>query len=484
MATNVLALHRVSPRCFDLAGLRPASVRDQLVRSTIIVDALVSGSLIGPDRSLLADRSLLVYGAGAAGMNAAMRAASHGVNVTVVELDRIQFGAIANCQIRRIDPTEYDWPYEHWKVGKFPIVGSCPLRQPKPMSGALLAAIWRTSWKAFIRTRNGMAPFGSVDLLYELDATTLRISHGPEGQLEVFGRWHPDGAPKYRVFGALLSCVGIGQERVTVPVDKCASSYIGPAFWSGVDNLWPGAALPGNISKVVISGGGDGAMQDIQRVATSWFGRELYQRLEDLVKTFPGAVPDEQILRKLISAEETGRRAYCWAAGDRELGVAKGRWHVSMKALVARFVRNWTQAEAEVVALRLFRKELLDGHLTITWIMAEPTPGCAYALNRFLVLLLIELSKRLRLKPRPFSVRTSSIIDTIGSLDGHQCTGIHSCIGKSHWVRLKSADPKLRRQSRVNNVNLIIIRHGMESRTPLLSSRPPVPDQILPFGLR
>lgn len=56
MVCSVLAMHRVSPWCFNLSGLRPASVRDQLMRSTLIVRSLLDEGLIlpkEPDRGLL-----------------------------------------------------------------------------------------------------------------------------------------------------------------------------------------------------------------------------------------------------------------------------------------------------------------------------------------------------------------------------------------------------------------------------------------------
>ncbi len=80
MSNQVLALHRVSPRCYDLTGLRTGSVRDQLLRSTLIVNSLCAEGAIG------VGFPLLVFGAGAAGMNAAMLAAARHVDVTVVEL--------------------------------------------------------------------------------------------------------------------------------------------------------------------------------------------------------------------------------------------------------------------------------------------------------------------------------------------------------------------------------------------------------------
>src|SRR6266849_982746 len=77
--TQVLSLHRITPRCYDLTSVRTGSVRDQLIRATLLADALHESGLINDQAPLL------IMGAGVAGVALGLAAADRGVNVTVVE---------------------------------------------------------------------------------------------------------------------------------------------------------------------------------------------------------------------------------------------------------------------------------------------------------------------------------------------------------------------------------------------------------------
>lgn len=479
MPNQVLALHRVSPRCYDLAGVRTGNVRDQLLRSTVVVNALASEGMIGTGLALL------VYGAGAAGMNAAMLAAALHADVTVVERTDEMFSSIAGTWLRRIDPTEYDWPHEHWRTSLFPSTGTIPLPQKSALCGASLAAAWIQQWNNFLATWNGKNGFGTVTVVHNLDAWGLVQSDIPANPfLEVTGRWQDDSsAIETKQFGALLSCTGHGPEQVSeVPLYGLWHQYTGPGFWTDGDGIAPYWPLPGGVSSVVISGAGDGGMQDLQRVATSFFGRELFERLEMAAGRNPDPeyviLPTDTLLKTLLSAEETARRAFSWAASRHGAPRTLMKWHNDFKDAIEQVVSGWSDEVALHVAQYLFRKDLFapQPRLQITWVMRDPTPGYAYALNRYLVLLLSALANRVL--PGRLIIHRSSTIHSITPL-GHSCKKASDCVGKKHIVEIDAGDPTLIECE----ADLIIIRHGVEHRPLLLGGRVPVPEQISPFDL-
>lgn len=481
MANQILALHRVSARCYDLSRVRTGNVRDQLLRSTVVVNALVSEGVIGRGWPLL------VYGAGAAGMNAAMHAANRRIDVTVVERTDKLFSTLSRAGWRRIDPTEYDWPHEHWLLGTFPRDGkTIPLPQVKAMSGTALAAAWRTHWRKYADTR-----YENVKVLFGLDASNLDVSDRGLGTLvDVTGEWTAgSGMRSTKRFGAVLSCIGFGDELVSEePRNGLWNHYAGPRFWHDSDGIVANRALPRGVSDVVISGGGDGAMQDLQRVATkgTLFGRELFVKLEALIDGLvrrgwiAKPFPDAGSLVKFLSAEETGRRAFSWAPDRYGVPLAMKQWHDAFADPIFTAVRSWPPTERDWICEQVFRKELIENALEINWVMHDPTSGYAYALNRYLSLMLVALAENCS-QPLPLNVWYSSAIHTIKPKHPGPCASAGTCIGKPHEVKFKALGSAAAPPDR--EANLVIIRHGVEPRPVLLGGRLPVPEQITPFDL-
>lgn len=483
MANQVLALHYLSPHCYTLSGVRTGSVRDQLIRSTVIVNALVHARLI--DSSF----PLLVFGAGAAGMNAALHAARCGVHSTVVEKNKRKFSTFAQAYWRRIDPTEYDWPHEHWRQGHFPVKGkgSIPFPQ-RTSSGLALASAWKAEWRHFNTYHNGPASNPKVTVIHDFDAHKLTYKDVHPNFLDVHGKWDA-GLPAFsRQFGALLCCDGFGSEQVSeYPNIGKWNQYQGPTFWHDSDGMVPGSRLPAGVSNAIISGGGDGGMQDLQRVATSYFGRQLYEKYIAAANKRDSMLPSDGLLKDLLSAEDAGRRAFGWAPDRLGVPNALATWHRTFETAIDRLVSNWTDVEIDDMADALFRPAVLAGSLPITWVLGEATPGYADALNRYLVLMLLAIARRYtdnRNRANPgsaidlFTVLPSSRIDTIDPL-GHSCLNAKNCIGKLHEVTILVAggSPKT-----IPNANLIIVRHGVRPRRGLVGQAQ-IPEQIVPFSL-
>lgn len=476
MPHQVLELHRVSARCFDLSGTRTGSIRDQLLRSGVIVQALADEGLIGEHRPLL------VCGAGAAGMNAAMVAARRKVEVLVLERGPDPFHVI-NSTFRRVDPTEYDWPHTHWRTGRFPVTraighAGVVLRQPRPRYASELVSAWRGRWRRFQQRSSQTQGAGHVDLRIGVDASNLICRDPGTGHhVDVTGCFTPKSTKlELKSFGAVLSCVGHGEERVAdASPGGDWNGYVGMQFWRDRDGIRPRRPLPPGVTRVVVSGGGDGAMQDIQRILTSYCGRQLYARLEQA-----GSAPGPEMLLALLSVEESARRQSCWIPNCARKHDAALLWHLRFEDMVEAQVRNLAMTPGLVDHLvdRLFRSVDTDQRPELWWVYDQAGPGHAYALNRYLVLLLIRLAQEKFGSSSPISVLPRSRIKRITSGGGHVCGDPSICLGRSHEVQIDGANPVL-----LQNIDMIVVRHGIEPSHAILNQRLPVPEQLSPFDI-
>lgn len=87
----LLAAHQVAPLQYEMGGLwNPVSVRDQMVRGQEIARRAAIAQLIGPGRPLI------VVGAGAGGVAAALTADIAGIPVFVIERGGRPFDAVCS----------------------------------------------------------------------------------------------------------------------------------------------------------------------------------------------------------------------------------------------------------------------------------------------------------------------------------------------------------------------------------------------------
>ena len=110
-ADPLLHVHRRETGEYSIAGkYNPASIKDQMVRAVGIVDRAVRYRIIGPNKRLL------VVGAGAAGVSAAIRAADAQTGTTLVEREDAPLQRQGDS-FRMVDPTGSDWPHAGWNEG-------------------------------------------------------------------------------------------------------------------------------------------------------------------------------------------------------------------------------------------------------------------------------------------------------------------------------------------------------------------------------
>jgi hypothetical protein len=276
------------------------------------------------------------------------------------------------------------------------------------------------------------------------------------------------------VFGMVLWCVGFGEERRFAP-----PNYAGFAFWD-TDPFerpdWGVTPVPAGLSALV-SGGGDGSLQDVIRLATQKKSAiDVWQAIETGGWSMP-----RDLRHFLFTAEDQAQRALLWCKPS------SADEHVALQ----RLHDAYDQAVHDLTTLYPARALLIDEVKKI--LAANPHPllqvySCThfarcYGLNHFLVLLLAKVASISNLASGP---RLRSQCGVMAVL-GHGCAGNPwTCHGANHTVNLQDRPLCFGPQGGVagqENVRVLVIRHGIAPHpaffnTPMAFSR-----QVMPYHL-
>lgn len=367
MADPFLLAHLVRPLFFDIGGaLSPVSIRDQMIRGRMIVDRSVEAGLLGTGRS-----PLLVIGAGAAGATAAIRAAQRGIRTVLIEINPAPFLRQGGCQSRWVNPTQYDWPVGHWTQSRYHWM---PPAMPMPWREALanvLAVVWTVQLNS-MRRRYGPA---LLDVRYRTTLGSLALSGS-----SVQGTLATPTAPSItQTFAMAVSCAGFGTERCTI------GSYSGFRFWDTDDFEMPNLGLPASrAGEVLISGGGDGALQDVLRIIA---GKPAVYIYNNLTAQSNVASRLAKLEREIQDAEDQAQRAYIWGASpqhDHEIQMALHQAYLRVIQNLQANPQDWSDVCSQL-------HQILPANIP----KVELVYPCehfdrSYGLNRFLVLLFAE----------------------------------------------------------------------------------------------
>jgi hypothetical protein len=454
MADPFLVTHQVGPSVFDIGGkLYPVSIRDQMVRGQSIVDRAIQAGFgaMGAD--------LLVIGAGAAGATAAIEAASRGITTHLIDSAPLPFLRQAACSTRWIHPHEYEWPLDHWPTPAYPYLGL-----PAPYYGPVVPLPWSANWSDVLalgwslrlnRAVASYAPLLSLHYGCRLSAVTPPVFNPLKRQWTV--TLDPPGSPTLTV-GMILIAVGFGAERVTAP-----PSFRSLAFWESDPYRSPncGLALP---PRVVISGGGDGSLQDFLRIITGLpSAEEIINYLIPI--PIPAAVEAE-----ILSAESRAQRAHLWGSspdGDHDIHRTLHDAHLRAAAHALTF------PAIKAALARLLPAKPPDLKLV------HPCTHFSqcYGFNRFLVLLIDAYYQSLKFPPL---LIPCAGVAAVTEILPHTCLGPgmvlpdpRRCFGHPHTVAFNSSfhpgcvtarpappGPRV--------ADVVIIRHGVTGPAPLL----------------
>jgi hypothetical protein len=492
---QVLALHRVSHRKFELSGLRTGSVKDQMMRAHLVVERLWKHNIIEGR-----DRKLIILGGGVAGTVAALSAVKRGVEVWLIESK----DGVMRTQMRssrRIDSAEYDWPQDHWnEAAALWEKGTIPLEYVGGRANAL-AAVWESVFDDWVEEGiAGTLPPGKGDINFisGVDANDFafedaRTAHG-DGVFAYKRRSPRDST----FFGAAISCIGFSGEKIEVAGSH--GTFKGYEFWGSDPFEEPTLGLtlkPDEAIQVLLSGGGDGAQQDFQRALTGKFGLELYR---DMAPYLPAKLD----LLKSVLAEDAARRAFAWRYERQPLPKALGAWHVAYANMVDEVWKAIPNDKRDELA----KSVLTRPYVQATWMVGGATPDFCYGLNRFLTLLLAKLHAEYGVPKRKtiseplaggtFPAPTDEVIvlrhwvQSVEVKDGtvnrsspdiHTCGDPKRCLGVEHFVQIadKFDAPTGYPRTRLGPFKALVIRHGVE-QSPFFA-KAPISEQIVPFKL-
>ncbi|WP_322003832.1 FAD-dependent oxidoreductase [Paraburkholderia tropica] len=359
------------------------SIKDQVVRACALVDSLKAANKLTQQPELPAPIvDLVVIGAGAAGVTAAWRATQLGAKVLVVESSDKPFSVQRNCQHRHVSLSMYDWPEVFADAGAFPSLGDQPVR-------STLSTIYGAS--SFPCVASTWTPQYAHKLVEEWDKQlelhpigcewrfNTRASPALEGGSKILSddlgfvhvKLTEDGKEPVSVYPLnVILATGIGHER-TLP----ESVFQSTPFWR--DDLrapWASLVDP-NGKKVVVSGSGDGAIQDVLKSLLIAGNGDLIPIAEALFtkKQLP------VIKAKLCAIERHAERQLLWGVSDRDVYRAmQAAYDAIVSDVPTRRISQWR------------RKYLRQDGLSVQWVMLEGRLFTkTYPLNRLLASVLL-----------------------------------------------------------------------------------------------
>lgn len=318
-----LIAHKAGVRLYNLsAGLNYVSIKDQTVRACALVDSIKAAGWLHRLPPAANVYEVVVVGAGAAGVTAAWRAASYGLNVLVVEKADTPFPALLGCTDRFISFSMYDWPEPFCQVEHFPSLQDLPVKGKridednfpvysngsKPQLASVYAAQWltrlgldecricRSNAKYSIEWNFGhiAVPERLPESVYAPPPPAVSVQLTP---------MYPGATVRIIQAANVILATGIGAER---EID----GYRPPPFWT-VNPDAPWAVPPSKTSRhqknIVISGAGDGAIQDTLK---SLFSKEVGNLIPLAEYLLNGRA--SRIKANLLAAERHAERQLLW----------------------------------------------------------------------------------------------------------------------------------------------------------------------------
>lgn len=438
---------------YRLGQYRPVSVRDQIVRTCFLVERLWHKKRLQPNSKLL------IIGAGAAGVTAAIKSIHFGVqHVMVADSQASVLSLQAGCRTRWVDPAQYDWPATHWSEQRWPI------REPRGFTAGTaskmappleLEAGWAEAWAA---------KFEFALNVYELKGQVT--FHPCRKAIE----WNPSPAGGYEVefddttsgasAGSLNADViifagGLGKERVSAPVvHGKPARFSSVPFWADDTFEAKDFGLSAVKHGVLVSGSGDGALQDFVRLVT---GRRSVKGVWKTVESTLDASTRRR-LEALWHWEDLAYRTAAFAPGYGTPIDALATLHQRFALLVDEMVADSARWPRIVARLDALIGPARPTHKVFMVLAARGFDGC-YPLNRLVALLLLAYIKHRHPGHDPLLV-------------GRAVRSVHPTGLAKPWgegVLVEFEDPS----GMTNTIafDSVVIRHGIDPSTLSVAAR-------------
>jgi hypothetical protein len=461
VADPFVRAHLARPLVFNLAGRSPVSIRDQLFRAHLLTERLLAHKLLAPGLKLL------VVGAGAAGATVAILTARRDVDVVLADRGVAPFALQSQCDTRWIDPVQYDWPAEHASRGQWPVSG-WPVHVPMKFK-ANYADQLADEWSDTLVDEAWLRPH--LDLRFE-----TRLLHYPTpsavGSPGVNASlWDPVQGNYTEDFDVVVLARGIAREKVTVPHDaddpvtNKSPKFVSIRFWQQDKFQQPTLGLSSSSHRVLISGGGDGALQDYIRLVTGTNSALLL--LEDICAAMPNGAGMLPVLRwRLAEAEEQAHRMQLWsgsAADDHQTLSRLHELHLRLlKVLRRRYAADWASAKAMLATLVSHRNPV-----RVRLVHPCTHFSTCYSLNRFVALLLGRfISEEFGVETIEANTKIRAVRPDLGT--GHPSACPEGCWGQPHFVELlKSASCNMPGIAEAcgEDYHGVVIRNGVDQHT-------------------
>lgn len=359
---------------------RPFSIRDQLVRATLLVDRLIHRKFLGPDSGLI------IIGCGFSGLAATACALQNGIEVALLESRKNPYlPSQAICETRWVDPCLYDWPEPSWKCLKWKglpwieeglqaAFAKELCEQTRDKFQIVLDSLKSLRYNVVAESLPSfpeIARWGRRDAGYQW----LRLTEGEQIMAYALKNFFPHLIGRSCV---LIDCRGFVSERT-----QLEGGYAGPRFWENDEFEKVDFIQPRQIRKIMISGGGDGAVQDMLRLIFP----EINAR--SLLEQFRSSFSDkiEEVEKDLLGLSIQWRRNAA-ALGD---ATASNRIKIRMDEICHEHVDRLLTPDRISHLAKWLRKMPEGGKLNIVLRTKRQELDDCYPLNRFLGILAIKL---------------------------------------------------------------------------------------------
>lgn len=415
MATiNSLALLalKCAPNVFDLSSdMTHASIRDQVVRARLLARDLTC--LQQPPKTIL------VVGAGFAGISAALACAKFGMQVSVVDVNAQPFQLQTGVNDRWVGSFLYEWPGHGAHDQTYP-----PVATPSWVDDSILSEIWThfplgpgpveadtLATRARDVLRASSIHAGAPDIFVNVDGPTVESFVGDfaAGRLrkltlpQCFDWPNANAVDPTIDADVVILGGGLGAERISLDLPPHANASVHPVagkpFWSNDD--WLSASSDDSVG---IFGAGDGALQDALRALTGHPDPLLTLRAIRKDPDVDKALAAAEL--ELLGIEQEGRLSATWTQVNEDSraqyhrGLVDARTDQRCASIAVRLARQPDVADALANAVA---ECLQSGRGEVHHVFRESHFTKTYLLNRFL-LHLIEACQYVR-GPFPGKIR-------------------------------------------------------------------------------
>lgn len=466
----------VEPGVYRLGQHRPVSIRDQIVRATFVIEQLFRAG------QLAASSSVVVTGAGAAGVAAAKKALALGCQkVVLVEKAAQVLSVQAHCKTRWLDPVQYDWPALHcagaaWPAQAINGPGGAPSAPGKRMPAGMfvsplpvLYAAEASNWAAVFQDQVDLAQLAAQFEFWH-QSQVVSYARQPGGLTwQVHARDGRAGGTPLDVtlsdVDVLLLATGFGPERVDMPLNG-SGQYVGKRFWE--DDQFQSAdfglgALSGP-GRVLVSGSGDGALQDFIRLFTGKASAiEVWLAVEAVLAPSGNWLAQ---FRNLWHWEQNHRRLQLMGAAAPSRCELLDQLHQRFSELVdgvAQDLVAWKRVESALRALIDPNRPI--GDLTLL-VKCSHFDEC-YALNRVVTLLLIKFAQRFAggqqkpLQPVIYNAVVKGVKMRGPVLHAGWGVRVDALLVHNTTCNTSLDDLKHRPVSPIDSVHGVVVRHGI-----------------------